>query len=48
MSLVVLITVPEPALADELLFDMFKSEDPPPRAPKNRPIKEDDVMEQKE
>lgn len=44
-SLVALITVHEPTPVDELLFDMFVSEDPPPHAHGKRPLENNDAAE---
>lgn len=45
-SLEALIIVPEPAPADEPLFDLFDLEDPPSRVFEKRPIGDDATPEQ--
>lgn len=45
-SLATLIIVLDPTPVDELLFDIFKSEDPPLCASNKRSIEADDVEEQ--
>lgn len=44
-SLAARIIVLEPTPADEPLFDLFDSDNPPSRAPRKRPIEDDNVEE---